>query len=112
MFPIFFAVFILATSLVAIGTGISYAAAPTEHKLVTLRLVSLSSTFACIGTLFAGSMHAFENIIDAPTQTTLPEMAQLLAGGLSETFLGPLVGVAMLAVAWLAATIGSRKLKS
>lgn len=108
-FAFFIGPFILVTTSAALATGISHARHPFERKLATLRLLSLTSIFAIVSAAAGGTVNTLRQIAESSADTNLEAMTRIAAGGFAESVAAPMVGFALLAVAWLAATFGVRK---
>ena len=110
MFALFFGPFILIVGAMAFASGVSHAVSPRESKLVTLKLLTRATSFAAVTTVFAGICNAFKQVADGTYGADSSQLIPNIAGGVAESMVGAMVGFSFLSVAWLAATVGSRKM--
>lgn len=97
---------ILVSGVGALGTAITYAARPTERKLVLLRPLSLASIFAAVCSFTVGVATALKHAADG---RVTPESLTGMVAGLAEAFIPLFVAFAFLAVAWLLVAWGLRR---
>ena len=109
MFAFFIGPFILSVAGWAFATGVSHALEPRERKLATLRLLSLTSIFALLSATSAGLVSTCMQVAEAPIDANALALLRFSAAALAETLAAPMIGFALLATAWLAATLGIRK---
>ena len=102
-----FVLFILIVGLAAVVTAAVFAVRPGERTLAILRPLTASTAFATVSATTAGAAMALKNGADGLLSE---EASVLMVGGLAEAAVAGVLGFALLAVAWLLAALGFRKL--
>jgi hypothetical protein len=97
----------------ALWTATRFALRPTEHGLAVLRPLSTTTTFAALTAFLLGITnslaavtHRLEQAVDAAATA---KAWQILLAGLGEATVPLILAFALLAVAWLLATVGLRR---
>ena len=94
---------ILVSGVGVLGTAISYAIRPTEHKLELMRPLSLAAIFAAVCSTSVGVATALKF---AAASTAVPPVYNPVFAGLSEACVPLFVAFAFLAVSWLLVALG------
>jgi hypothetical protein len=100
---------ILALGLFTIGVSISFLLKPTEVKLGFIRPLSIATTYASIVGVVTGLAISLERISRQLPGGGSAASTALLLGGIGEALVPPIVGFALLTVAWVAVSLGMRK---
>jgi len=87
--------------LLPLGTGMAYAAWPSEQRLALMRPLSLATIFAAIGGTVVGAL----NVLRGIGMSQSPEL-RLAAIGMAEALVPIFVGFGCLTVAWLCVAVG------
>ncbi len=101
--------FTLLVGLASLILAVSLALDPGERKLAVLRPLSVSTVFASVSAICAGLGACFKSVADGLEQAGAPATTVLLLAGLAEALVPAMLGLAMLAVAWLLAAVGLRR---
>ena len=104
MFPI------LVFGALAIAAAVGFARKPDERRFAMVRALSLTTVF---GTLagFAACLGAVMSKIPAnPEWAHSPDLNLIIMTGLGEATAPPIMGFALLALAWLVVAVGWRRM--
>ena len=82
-----------------------YAFRPNDRTLALMRPLSLAAVFAALSNTFLGIVNSLVYVSSRPAPVPL----NVVAAGLAETFVVPVLSFGCLSVAWLLVTIGMRK---
>ena len=104
-----FMLFLLAVGLATLGMAMSIAVRPTERKVLAFRPMSVATVFAIAAAMAAGLATSLTNAAGSPGGLAGQEAIARLLAGLAEAMVPPLVGFALLSVAWLLVSIGVRR---
>lgn len=107
MVGFYFLGFTVIVGLLSLGTAASFALRPGERKLAVLRPFSVATVFSAASSLCAGLGLALKSAANAHPNGTPAELQ--MAAGFAEAMVPPVIGFALLAVAWLLAGVGLRR---
>ncbi|MBI5440632.1 MAG: hypothetical protein HY900_05390 [Deltaproteobacteria bacterium] len=104
-----FMLFLLVAGVVTLGMAISIAVRPDERKVLAFRPMSACTVSAIAAATAAGLATTLTSAAGKPGGLVGPEATAGLLAGLAESMVPPLVGFALLAVAWLLVALGLRR---
>jgi hypothetical protein len=109
--PVF--IFFVLVALATLATAVYFAFRPAERTLGVLRPLCAATTYSALAAFFAGvtnGLFALGRLLDSPAQPAGRPVVPLVLGAFAESPIPLVAGFAVVAVAWLLAAAGLRRL--
>lgn len=101
---------ILLFGLGTLALAVAFAVKPRESAVHVLRSASRATLFATLTGLVAGLGAVFHKVPGNPDWAHSPDLHLIVMTGLGESLANAILGFSLLTLAWLAATVGMRRL--
>ncbi len=102
--------FVLGFGALAIAAAVYFARAPDERRMSLVRGLSATTLFSLLSGVSTNVAAVFHNIPTHPEWLEDHSVAEVLLFGLSEALAPAILGFTLLALTWLVATVGVRRM--
>ena len=101
---------VIGLGAVSLLASIAFARRPRAGDAGVLRGFSTATTFAVLGGVAANLGTVFSQVPQNPEWAHSPDLALIVMTGLGESLAPAILGFSLLALAWMVAAVGARRL--
>jgi hypothetical protein len=101
---------ILVFGVLAIVAAVAFARKPDERRFAMVRALSATTVFGTLAGVAACIGAVMTKIPSNPEWAHSPDLSLIVMTGLGESMSPPIMGFALLAVAWLVVAVGWRRM--
>lgn len=101
---------VLAFGALTFGAAVALARRPKEETVGMVRAMSVATVFAVLSGIAADLAAVFTHVPNHPEWAESPDMPLIVMIGLGEALAPAILGFSLLALAWMVAAVGVRRL--